>query len=147
MTLTIRPFRPEDQSAVRALALAGLAEHFAQPDAAMNPDLDDIWGAYPARGHCFLVAEAEGAIVASGALLVNGDAGQLARVSVAPGWRRRGVARAIVKRLLGEARRAGLARAWMETNDDWDPAIRLYMACGFTPFDHRDGCTFMGIDL
>ena len=42
-------------------------------------------------------------------------------------------------RLMEAGRTCGLVRLWMETNDDWMPAIGLYRACGFAAYDHRDG--------
>jgi len=141
--ITIRSFVPSDQHAARDLILAGLGEHFPDLDPAYNPDLDDISQAYTAQGHVFVVAEADGHLVGTGGLLVQGSAGQLVRVSVAHDRRGRGIGRALVEHLVIVAQARGLTRAWMETNDDWYAAQALYRACGFQEFDHREGCVFM----
>jgi GNAT superfamily N-acetyltransferase len=42
---------------------------------------------------------------------------------VARDHRRQGIGRALVARLVDAARARGLARLWMETNDDWTDTI------------------------
>jgi hypothetical protein len=74
--LLIRPFAPADQAAARALILEGLGEHFGQIDPALNPDLAEIAAFYLARGHLFLVAEADGMLVGTGALRVRQPKGR-----------------------------------------------------------------------
>jgi ribosomal protein S18 acetylase RimI-like enzyme len=146
--LVIRTFTPSDQAAARHLILAGLGEHFGAVDETRNPDIDDITAKYIGCGHLFLVAEDALGLVGTAALVFEGDAtAQVVRVSVAPRWRRRGLAKALVQHLMDAGRARGLARLWMETNDDWEPAICLYRACGFAPFDHRDGNIYMELDL
>lgn len=145
--ITIRPIEPPDQRAVRALILAGLGEHFPDLDPLYNPDLNDIWQEYVVQGHVFVLAEENGRLVGTGGLLVQGTEGQLVRVSVAQDRRGRGIGRVIVEHLVAAAQAQGLARVWMETNDDWHAARALYRACGFHEFDHREGCIFMCREL
>jgi len=145
--IAIRPFTPSDQHAAHDLILAGLGEHFPDLDPAYNPDLDDIWQFYVTQGHVFVVAEEDGRLVGTGGLLVQATEGQLVRVSVAQDCRGRGIGRALVEHLVAAAEARGLARAWMETNDDWHAAQALYRACGFREFDQREGCVFMHRDL
>jgi ribosomal protein S18 acetylase RimI-like enzyme len=143
----IRPFASADQTAARALILAGLREHWGWLDPSLNLDLDDIAASYIAPGHIFFVAEVGRALAGTGALRFEGHSGQIVRVVVSPRWRRRGIGRALVIALLETGRTRGLARVWMETNDDWRAAIGLYQHCGFREFDHREGCIFMALDL
>jgi ribosomal protein S18 acetylase RimI-like enzyme len=89
----------------------------------------------------------DGWLVGTGALLVGEVDGQIVRVSVAPAHRRRGLARAIVEALVTEALVRGLDSVWVETNDDWEDAIALYQSIGFLPYDHREGCIFLCMDL
>ena len=44
--VTVKPFQPEDQAAVKNLILAGLAEHWGELDLSKNPDLNDITSTY-----------------------------------------------------------------------------------------------------
>jgi putative acetyltransferase len=143
----IRHFASCDQPAARALILAGLREHWGWLDPSLNPDLDDIAASYLAPGHVFFVAESGQALAGTGALVIGGDSGQIARVAVHPQWRRRGVGRALVIALLNAAHARGLIRVWMETNDDWRDAVGLYRRCGFQEFDRREGCVFLAVDL
>lgn len=138
--VSIRPFRPGDQKAVRALILAGLSEHFERIDPSLNPDLDDILGSYLSKGDCFLVAEYGNTLIGTGALIrESADTGRIVRMSVAVGWRRQGIAYLLVQELLASAQRSGFRNIVVETNDDWHGAIQLYQSCGFQPYDHRSG--------
>ena len=143
----IRPFASADQVAARTLILEGLREHWGWLDPSLNADLTDITASYVAPGHVFLVAESGRALAGTGALIVDGDMGQIVRVAVHPQWRRCGIGRALVATLLEAARARGLARVWMETNDDWNDAVSLYRCCGFQEFDRREGCVFMALNL
>lgn len=146
--LYIRPFTETDQSAARRLILEGLGEHFGFVDEGCNPDLDDIAACYTARGHRFLVAFVGAELVGTAALVFeDAAAGRIVRVSVAREHRRQGIGRALITRLVDAARAAGLARLWMETNDDWADAIAFYQRCGFVEYDHRDGNVYMALDL
>jgi ribosomal protein S18 acetylase RimI-like enzyme len=145
--MRIRPFAPADQAAARTLILEGLREHWGWLDPSLNPDLDAITASYTTPGHVFIVAEIERLLVGTGALKIDGDIGQIVRVSVSPQCRRCGIGRALIAALLKIARTRGLTRVWMETNDDWRDAIGLYLQCGFQEYDHRDGCIFMALNL
>ncbi len=146
--IRVRPFKPGDQQAVRALILAGLGEHFAAIDPTLNPDLDDIWTTYAAKGSCVLVAVNGSDLVGTGTLTrETADTGRIVRMSVAANQRRRGIGRLLVGELLREGREAGYTKIVLETNDDWHGAIRLYRSCGFRPYALRDGEIHLRIDL
>jgi len=143
----IRPFAPADQAAARALVLEGLREHWGWLDPNLNSDLDNIAASYIVPGHIFRIAEIGHELAGTGALKIDGDVGQIVRVSVSPQYQRRGVGRTLVAALLEATRARGLTRVWMETNDDWSDAIGLYRQCGFREYDRRAGCIFMELDL
>jgi GNAT superfamily N-acetyltransferase len=145
--IVIRPFVAADQPAARQLILGGLGEHFGFVDETLNPDLDDILAHYIARGHTFVVAEAGGKLAGTGALKVGEGQGQIVRMSVAPGFRRRGVGQRIVEHLLDVARRRRLNRLIVETNHDWYDALRLYQRCGFVEYDRDEESMWMRLRL
>lgn len=130
MRLIVRPFEPGDQSVARSLVLEGLGEHFGVIDETLNPDLNDIAASY-ASG-IFLVACDGDAIVGSGALTPRPDGVAIvSRMSTAATYRRRGVARTTLSRLVDVARERGCTRVVLGTNIDWEDAIAFYRAFGF----------------
>ncbi len=75
-----------------------------------------------------------GEVVGIGALRMLGDgSGELKSMRTHPGHLRRGVASALLDRLLAEARTRGLARLSLEmgTGPAFDPALSLYRSRGF----------------
>lgn len=138
--VTLRPWRPADQEATRALILQGLGDHFGVIRPEFNPDLDDIQAAYLVRGAQFVVAEHAGRLVGTGALVAEGEGtGRIVRVSVDRARRRQGIGHQIVAHLIDAARAAGYHTLLVETNDDWHAAIALYRAFGFATEDVRNG--------
>ncbi|MBF6590090.1 MAG: GNAT family N-acetyltransferase [Ktedonobacterales bacterium] len=143
-TPRIRPFVPDDQAPARQLILAGLGEHFGFVDEHRNPDVDDIAAHYLTPGHVVVVAEWEGTLIGTGALrIASAREGSLVRMSVAPAARRLGIGRALVLRLVGEARRRGLRRLMVETNRDWYDALGLYISCGFREYALDDESIYL----
>lgn len=137
--VAIRPFTPADQDAAKWLVNEGLGEHFGVVDESLNPDLDDIAAHYMAHGHLFAVAEESGNLIGTGCLVIADDAmGQIVRLSVRRDRRGQGVGRALVRYLLRVAQTSGLRRVWMETNANWESAIRLYERCGFRRYAQID---------
>lgn len=73
-------------------------------------------------------------IVATGAIKLLGHGeGEIKSMRVAPDHRRRGLASAMLRHLIAEARSRGLERLWLETGSFafFDPARRLYERHGF----------------
>jgi ribosomal protein S18 acetylase RimI-like enzyme len=146
--ILIRPFQPHDQDAARDLILAGLGDHFDVLDFTLNPDLQDIQGNYVDQGNCFLVVVDGNDLIGTGALIWEAPGiGRIVRMSVAANRRRQGIARKLVQELISSGRSQGYKKIVVETNDDWHGAISLYKACGFRPFDHRDGEIHMALDI
>jgi ribosomal protein S18 acetylase RimI-like enzyme len=82
--------------------------------------------------HAGAVIWRDGEVVACGLLkLEDGHAGLFA-LKTAAAWRGRGLGRAVVAALLGEARRRGAAIAYLQVTADNGPALTLYRPFGFT---------------
>jgi GNAT superfamily N-acetyltransferase len=129
-TIVVRAFTPDDQHAARALILDGLAAHFGFLDETLNRDLDDIADTF--AGGAFFVATIDGVIAGTGGLHLQPDGtANIVRMSTAAQHRRRGVGRAVVRRLIDEARAGSCRRITLATSADWDDAIAFYHACGF----------------
>lgn len=86
---------------------------------------------FDAEGGLFLIAYASERPVGCGALRREGDAAEIKRMYVADGFRRRGVARAVLRRLEAEARGRGFTRAILETGINQPEAIALYRSEGW----------------
>lgn len=129
----LRDFRPEDQSAVRDLVLAGLEERWGDAfDPSFNPDLDDIAATYVTNGADVVVADVDGQIVACGILRPEPDRrGRILRLSVDRDQRRRRLGRRVVGELVGRARDRGMSAVVVSTDTPWSSAVDLYRSCGF----------------
>lgn len=148
LPVQIRPFTSADQPAARSLILAGLGDHFGWTDETANLDLNSIEESYVAAGHLFVVAELDGSLVGTGALIEEGlGVGRLVRMSVSPQHRRLSIGRAMVTYLVAEAKRRGYDQVVLETNDDWDDAIGLYRACGFVETRRENGEVHLALNL
>jgi ribosomal-protein-alanine N-acetyltransferase len=86
--------------------------------------------------------------------LGSGDLMDLQRIAVTSGWRRRGVARALLADVLTSAGEAGAARMLLEVSADNAGAIGFYRRAGFVEIDrrrryYRDGtdAVVMALDL
>jgi len=144
--LSVRTFRPADQTEAKALILEGLKEHWGSIDPRRNPDLDDIAASY--AGGFFLVAAMGGRIVATGGLIPRAaGVAEIVRMSVAIDQRRRGIGSAVLRRLLEDAKAARYQKIILETTSTWDEAIAFYQKHGFRFTHLRGGDTFFALDL
>jgi GNAT superfamily N-acetyltransferase len=94
------------------------------------------------RGRLYLVRH-EGAPVATGVLKpLDDDTGEIKRLYVRPAARGRGIARAIIERLLADARTIGYARVRLDTLVFMTEALALYRSLGFREIEpYGDGET------
>ena len=92
-----------------------------------------------AAGYSTVVGEADGAIVAYGVLMMGPGEAQILNLTVAPAARRRGLARALLRRFLDDALRLGAEQCFLEVRLSNAAAIALYRAEGFVPVARRAG--------
>ena len=145
-TIVIRPFEPRDQDAARSVILAGFLERFGSIDATLNSDLRDITASYD-RG-CFIVAECGGQLVATGAAMPeSAGIARISRMSTLARYRRRGIATAVLRRLVEHARGGGAMHIVLDTNADWSDAIACYVAFGFVIASRQRGGVQLALDL
>jgi ribosomal-protein-alanine N-acetyltransferase len=92
----------------------------------------------PDERHEFLVAaSAEGELLGYIGMMSVLDEGYISNVAVAPGLRRRGVGRALVREMLRRAEARGLAFVTLEVRAHNEGAIALYASEGFGPVGLR----------
>jgi len=145
-SFVILPFQPENQEEVKELILNGLVEHWGRLDPSKNPDLNDIASSY-AQG-TFLVAWKENQIVGTGALIWrSGEIGEIVRMSVAKEFRRSGIGRLILQRLIEEAQAKGFKKIILETTNTWDEVIQFYLRCGFQITHYQDEDVYFKMEL
>ncbi|MFK4835670.1 GNAT family N-acetyltransferase [Microbacterium sp. ZW T2_14] len=119
-----------------AFHLAGMHEtspaesvHALDIDALRHPSLS-VWSAW-----------VDGELAGVGALkAIDADRGEIKSMRVDDRFRGSGVGRAMLRHIMDEARRRGMASLWLETGAtaDFAPAQRLYESEGFTtcgPFE------------
>ena len=144
--ITLLPFHPEDQAAVKQLVLAGLAEHWGQIDPTRNPDLNDIAASYSSA--TFLVAWTLGRIVGCGALVPRSEkTAEIVRMSMAAEMRRQGIAHRILDHLVEIARNKGYRQVILETTVTWVEVIEFYLHCGFHITHYQEGDVYFALDL
>ena len=90
-----------------------------------------------AAGYSTVVGEADGAIVAYGVLMMGTGEAQVLNLTVAPHARRRGLARALLRRFVDDAARLGAEQCFLEVRISNTPAIALYRAEGFVAVARR----------
>ncbi len=90
-----------------------------------------------AAGIPFLVAEADGGVVGYVIGRVAADEGEILNVGVHPQWRRRGIARALVRALLDALGAAGARAVYLEVRESNAAARQLYAAFGFGEIGRR----------
>jgi GNAT superfamily N-acetyltransferase len=137
--LTIRPFTASEWPAWRALRLRALADSpdaFAATLADAQARTDATWQALLEKtvaspDHLPLVACVDGQ--PAGLAWARHEAGAVMvyQVWVAPEHRGRGIAQALLERLIGWARERGAARMELGVTAGDSPAVRLYERLGF----------------
>ena len=151
LTFQIGELEQKDVQALLALHVAAMrghsppeACHVLPADALNHPDIT------------FFTARSDRRLVSIGALKALGnEEAEIKSMRVAPAFARQGIGRAMLDRLVAEARSRGYARLLLETGttDDFAAANRLYDRSGFIvrgPFagyPPSDFTRFMQLDL
>jgi ribosomal-protein-alanine N-acetyltransferase len=137
-TLTIRRCLPTDIEPIAAIERASFSD----------PWSFETFSAALALPHLrFLVAEETAGAGGVGrptllgyvVALVMADEGEIADVAVAPSARRRGVARALLERMMAEAVDAGVRALYLEVRESNAAARALYGSLGFSQVGRRRG--------
>jgi GNAT superfamily N-acetyltransferase len=130
--VVLRPLTIADADEAAELirtAFAAQSRPTSPPSSALRETGQAIAGKI-AEGGGFGVFEV-GALVAAALWRVDGDALQVARVSVAPRARGRGIARSLIAACEKEARRRFLRRMTLKTRLELPENERLFERCGF----------------
>lgn len=129
MSIAVRPARERDLPAVAAL------------DGDCSPVYRDVAGyaRLLAAGGWLLLVPAAAGIAGFAAWARLPEAAELHNLAVAPPWRRRGVARALLQASLRQLAAAAVPRLLLEVRAGNTPALALYRALGFVEDGRRRG--------
>ncbi|HLJ06727.1 MAG TPA: GNAT family N-acetyltransferase [Acetobacteraceae bacterium] len=130
--ISLRPTAPRDADAVAALIRSAFAAQSIAtdpPPSAVRVTAQDVVAHLRTGGGA--VAEVMGELAGS-ALWLEQDGGlYLGRLAVAPAWRGRGIAKALLAAAEGAARTQRLSRIYLSTRLPLLDNRRLFASCGF----------------
>ncbi len=134
MTVVIRPYRPDDREAVRALVAEVLTEFgFGHAVGGLERDLAEIESRYGGERAGFWVADDGGSI--AGTVAVRPKEGltcELKRLYLRAGHRGAGLGQRLYEHAERFARDAGYEAVWLDSSRRFGKAHRLYERNGFT---------------
>jgi GNAT superfamily N-acetyltransferase len=139
---SIRDYRPEhDYDACRALWVHLTQHHreIYESDAIGGDDPGgdfDVFLAHPKRRAAWVAVAAEQVVGLTGLLLHGPGEGELEPLIVLPAMRGRGVGRMLVRRVIDEARAAGVRHLSVRPVGRNRDAIRFFAAAGFDIVGH-----------
>jgi GNAT superfamily N-acetyltransferase len=148
-SIVIRPTRADEPEAVRLLADYG-AELVARgrpyspvdpPPGAAGASWVEVHEMEPPGGAFLLLFESEEPVACGGLRTLDAAVGlgEIKRMYVVPGARRRGHARRLLGALEDAACGAGLTRLRLDTNAQQPEALELYRACDYTEIADYNG--------
>jgi GNAT superfamily N-acetyltransferase len=128
--INIRLALVSEYSVIRGLIINRLAGYFENYIPSYNPDLEQFEQTYGRSK--IIVATLQNEVIGCGILIPKCvGTSQIVRMSVANEFKRRGVGRKILDRLLIEAKAQGDSAVVLETTASWRPVVEFYLACGF----------------
>jgi ribosomal protein S18 acetylase RimI-like enzyme len=146
--------RPEDYDRIAELTVGVYVDGRLATDA-YTPELADVAGR-ASRSDLLVVRAADGRVVGSVALVLDGDFAEVAESDDEAGFRMlvvdpaaqgQGIGGLLVSTCLDRARAAGKRRMVISTDPRMTTAHRLYERLGFTRLPERDWSPMPGIDL
>jgi ribosomal protein S18 acetylase RimI-like enzyme len=112
--------------------LEGFIERFGFINHSLNLDLNAICDEYAPSNRLFLIGVINDEVLVTGGLVQEGTSTwRIVRMSVKKDYRRMGFAETMFKRLEAEAASVGCLTLVLETNINWESAIRFYQKMGF----------------
>lgn len=106
--------------------------------------VDDPWSMaqfkeeYAGKNRQYLVAEYEGKVIGYSGVMQVGDVCDILTLTVIPGFRRRGIAREFLKRMIDWSRNQKVAAMMLEMRLGNEEAEPLYLAQGFRKISERN---------
>jgi len=137
MTVSTRLYQTADRQAFIDLNRDWIEEYFVMEDSDRE-QLEELEASILGKGGRIVVAETDGLVVGTGAILPpHHDPGdgrnwlEIVKMAAHKNLRRRGIGQAAMDALIAQARAMGADAIWLETNADLTAAVRLYQRSGF----------------
>jgi GNAT superfamily N-acetyltransferase len=131
MNINLIPYRPEHHETFRQINLEWL-DHYNLKESHDVMVLDDPKGTILDSGGCIWLAEVDGLIVGSAALMrEHDDVYELAKMSVTEQWRGKGISKLLIEKCLETAKQLGATKLTLYSNHQLQTAISLYLKYGF----------------
>jgi putative acetyltransferase len=138
MEIKIIPYRKEHHDSFKQLNLEWL-EHYNLAETHDLMVLNDPEGMILSKGGFIWVAEADGKLVGSAALAKEHEGVyELAKMSVTPAYRGKGISKLLMEKCLQKAREIGAHKVTLFSNHQLETAIRLYEKYGFRHVELHD---------
>lgn len=131
LTIHVRPFQNGDEAAFRELNEAWIAKYFAIEEADRIVLEDPVGNILAVGGHIFMAVSDEVPVGCCALLPMEPGAFELAKMAVREDLRGHGIGRKVLEYAIGQARKLGIARLYLETNRKLANAIHLYESVGF----------------
>jgi len=142
VTATIRPYEARDKDAIREVILPIQRGEFGvEITYEDQPDLADVPGFYGKGNGGFWVADVDGAVVGTIALVdIGGGEGALRKMFVKAEYRGRvhGIAQKLLDGLIAHARAKGMKTVLLGTVESYHAAHRFYEKNGFERIEVED---------
>ena len=119
------------------IAAVMLIEERVFPTTAWTPA--QFWSELAQDDREYLVVESSERLVAYGGVMLRRPTADIQTLAVDPDFRRRGIARALLRSLIGSAERAQCTEMLLEVRADNPEAVALYRSEGFEPIARRTG--------
>ncbi len=137
MTVSTRLYRAADRQAFVELNRDWIEEFFVL-EASDREQLEKLEASILGKGGQIVIAELDGIIVGTGAILPPhhhpGDGRtwlEIVKMAARKDVRGQGIGQAVMDTLIVQARGMGADAIWLETNADLKAAVRLYERSGF----------------
>ncbi|MHC0038258.1 GNAT family N-acetyltransferase [Pseudoneobacillus sp. C159] len=129
------------QYMAKQIIYQGLFERFGNIHESFIPDTHHPYKTFIENGDTFVIGQYEGLYVCTGGLIQESPTcGRIVRISVLKDFRGKGYAKRMIEYLESVALAKKLTEIVLETNEDWDSAIRLYQKMGYTIVEQAGGC-------
>lgn len=137
MTVSTRLYQTADRQAFIDLNRDWIEEYFVMEDSDRE-QLEELEASILGKGGRIVVAETDGLVVGTGAILPpHHDPGdgrkwlEIVKMAARKELRGQGIGQAVMDALIVQAREMDADAIWLETNADLKTAVRLYERSGF----------------